>query len=98
MFEKEKFKPLGDRVLVKRVEGQEKTAGGLYIPDSAKEKAQIAQVLAVGPGKTDKNGNLIKPAVKVGDHVYFGKYSGTEILDTDHVVIREEEILGIVEK
>lgn len=93
----EKFKPLGDRVLVKRVEVQEKTAGGLYIPETAKEKMQEAQVLAVGPGKVDKNGLSVKPAVKVGDHVYFGKYAGTE-LDTDFVVIREEEILGIIEK
>ena len=94
----EKFKPLGDRVLVKRLEGQEKTAGGIYIPDAAKEKAQIGQVLAVGPGaKTDKEGNLIKPAVIVGDKVYFGKYAGTEVLSSDTLVIREEEILGIVE-
>ena len=94
----EKFKPLGDRVLVKRLEGQDKTAGGIYIPEAAKEKAQIGEVLAVGPGaKTDKEGNLIKPAVKVGDKVYFGKYAGTEVLGHDKLVIREEEILGIVE-
>ncbi len=93
----EKFKPLGDRVLVKRLEGQEKTAGGIYIPDAAKEKAQIGEVLAVGPGKADKEGNLIKPAVKVGDKVYFGKYAGTEVHGQDTLVIREEEILGIVE-
>lgn len=93
----EKFKPLGDRVLVKRVQGQEKSAGGIIIPDAAKEKAQIGQVLAVGPGKSDNTGNLIKPAVKVGDQVYFGKYAGTEV-DPEVLVIREEEILGIVEK
>ena len=91
------FKPLGDRVLVKRLEGQDKTAGGIYIPEAAKEKAQIGEVIAVGPGaKADKEGNLIKPAVKVGDKVYFGKYAGTEVLG-DQLVIREEEILGIVE-
>jgi chaperonin GroES len=91
------FKPLGDRVLVKRLEGKEKTAGGIYIPDAAKEKAQIGEVLAVGPGaKADKEGNLIKPAVKVGDKVYFGKYAGTEVLGQDTLVIREEEILGII--
>lgn len=95
----EKFKPLGDRVLIKRIEGQDKTAGGIYIPDAAKEKAQIGEVIAVGPGaKTDKEGNLIKPAVKVGDRVYFGKYAGTEIMSPDQLVIREEEILGIIEK
>lgn len=92
----EKFRPLGDRILVKRLEGQEKTAGGIYIPEAAKEKAQIAQVIAVGPGKTDKAGALITPAVKVGDKVYVAKYAGTEIAH-DQVVIREEEILGIVE-
>ncbi len=94
----EKFKPLGDRVLVKRLEGQEKSAGGIIIPDAAKEKAQIAEVLAVGPGKTDNAGNLIKPAVKVGDRIYFGKYAGTEVMSQELLVIREEEILGIVEK
>jgi chaperonin GroES len=92
----EKFRPLGDRILVKRLEGEEKTAGGIFIPEAAKEKAQIAQVIAVGPGKTDKAGNFITPAVKVGDKVYFGKFAGTEIT-RDQVVIREEEILGIVE-
>ncbi len=94
----EKFKPLGDRVLVKRLEGQEKTAGGLYIPDAAKEKAQIGAVLAVGPGKVDNAGKAIVPQVKEGDRVYFGKYAGTEVLNADHLVIREDEILGILEK
>ncbi len=92
----QKFKPLGDRVLVKRVESQEKTATGIYIPDAAKEKGQEGTVIAVGPGKTDKNGQLVHPAVKVGDKVYFGKYAGTEI-SPDQIVIREEEILGIIE-
>jgi chaperonin GroES len=92
----EKFKPLGDRILVKRLEGQDKTAGGIFIPDAAKEKAQMGTVLAVGPGKLE-NGVLIKPAVKIGDQVYFGKYSGTEVMDAQHIVIREDEVLGIVE-
>lgn len=94
----ETFKPLGDRVLVKRLENEEKTPGGLFIPDAAKEKAQIGEVLAVGPGsKMDKEGKLIKPAVLVGNKVYFGKYSGTEVMGQDYLVIKEDEILGIIE-
>ena len=75
----EKFKPFGDRVLVKRIEGQEKSAGGIIIPDAAKEKAQMGAVLAVGSGKNDNAGNVVSPQVKVGDQVYFGKYAGTEV-------------------
>ena len=93
----EKFRPLGDRVLVKRIEEQEKTAGGLFIPDAAKEKAQLGMVVAVGAGKTDASGKTMGLAVKAGDTVYFGKYSGTET-GKDHVVMREDEILGIIEK
>lgn len=93
----EKFRPLGDRVLIKRIEEQEKTAGGLYIPDAAKEKAQLGSVVAVGSGKVDTQGRTIPMAVKAGDTVYFGKYAGTET-GKDHLVLREEEILGIVEK
>lgn len=93
----DKFKPLGDRVLVKRLEGQEKTAGGIYIPEAAKEKAQIGEVLAVGPGKLDTSGKYIVPQVKEGNRVFFGKYAGTEVQD-QFVVISESEILGIVEK
>lgn len=93
-----KFKPLGDRVLVKRLESQDKTDGGLYIPDAAKEKAQMGAVLAVGPGRTDNSGKMLGMQVKVGDTVYFSKYAGTEAFDKDHAVIREDEILGIVEK
>ena len=92
----EKFKPLSDRVLVKRLESQEKTVGGIYLPDASKEKGQEGTVIAVGPGKADKNGQMIQPAVKVGDKVFFGKYAGTEI-SKDQIVIREEEILGIIE-
>lgn len=97
MVEKLKFRPLGDRIFVKRETGQEKTASGLYIPDSAKEKAQMGAVLAVGTGRIDANGNVLPLHVKVGDKVYFGKYAGTEVLDQEHIVIREDEVLGIVE-
>ncbi len=93
----ERIKPLGDRVLVKRIEGEEKTAGGLIIPDAAKEKAQIGTVLAVGNGRKDTHGNTIPMEVRVGDKIYFGKYAGTEA-GSDHLIVREEEILGIVEK
>lgn len=89
------FKPLHDRVLVERVKGEEKTAGGLYIPDSAQEKGQTGKVLAVGPGRLDNQGKTVTPQVKVGDTVYFGKYAGTEI-DEHHVMLREDEILAIV--
>ena len=94
-----KLKPLHDRVLVKRLEGEEKTAGGIIIPDTAKEKPQKGAVVAAGPGKTDEDGKLIKMSVKKGDIVLFAKYAGTEIkLDgQDHLVMREEDILAIVE-
>jgi len=91
------LKPLLDRVLIKRLENEERTPGGLYIPDSAKEKAQTGQVIAIGGGRLDKDGKAIPLQVKVGDTVFFGKYAGTEA-DKDHIIIREEEILGIVEK
>lgn len=93
----QKFRPLGDRVLIKCLEGEEKTASGIIIPDAAKEKAQTGSVVAVGPGRYDTNGNTVPLNVKVGDTVYFGKYSGTEAGD-DYLIIREEEILGVVEK
>ncbi len=93
----EKLKPLGDRVLVKRIEGEERTASGIIIPDVAKEKAQTGAVLAVGAGKRDIDGQIIPLEVKVGDVVYFGKYAGTEA-GTDHLIIREDDILGIVER
>ncbi len=93
----EKFKPLGDRVLVKRIDQEEKTEGGIIIPDAAKEKAQTGSVLATGSGRKDAAGNVVPLEVKVGDVIYFGKYAGTEA-DTDHLIVREDEILGIVEK
>ncbi len=95
-----KLKPLNDRVLVKRLESEEKTAGGLFIPDSAKEKPSKGQVMEVGPGKYDETGKLIPMSVKKGDEVLFNKYAGTEVkLDgVDHLVMREEDILAIIEQ
>lgn len=94
-----KFKPLNDRVLVKRLESEEKTAGGLYIPDTAKEKPSKGEVVAVGPGKVADDGKKIAMTVKKGDSVLFNKYAGTEIkIDgIDHLVMREDDILGIIE-
>lgn len=94
-----KFKPLHDRVLVKRLEMEEKTAGGIIIPDTAKEKPQRGEVMAAGPGKIDDDGKLVPMSVKKGDIVLFAKYAGTEIkLDgVEHLVMREEDILAIVE-
>jgi len=93
----DKLRPLGNRVLIKCVKNEEKTASGLYIPDSAQEKAQQGAVLAVGPGSRDTAGNAIPMQVKVGDMIYFGKYSGTEAGD-DYIIVREDEILGVIEK
>ena len=94
-----KLKPLNDRVLVKRLESEEKTAGGLFIPDTAKEKPSRGQVIAVGPGKYDDDGKRMAMAVKKGDTVLFSKYSGTEVkLDgEDHLVLREDDILAIID-
>ena len=93
-----KFNPLHDRVLIKRADEEEKSAGGIIIPDSAKEKPTRAKVIAVGPGKLDDHGKIIAMQVKTGDMVLIGKYSGTDIkLDgVEHVIVREDEILGIV--
>lgn len=91
----EKLRPLGDRVLVKRMEVEEKTDSGLIIPDAAKEKAQTGTVLAVGPGKKDSNGTIMPTTVQVGDVIYFSKYSGNEAGD-DYLIIREDDVLGIV--
>jgi chaperonin GroES len=94
-----KFKPLKDRVLVKYSEEPDKSAGGLYIPDTAKEKPQKGEVVAAGPGKVD-NGKTQPMGVKVGDEVLFEKYSGSKISieDQEYLIIREDDILGIVEK
>ena len=93
-----KLHPLNDRVLVKRLESEEKTAGGLYIPDTAKEKPSKGEVVAAGPGKLGDNGQRVALAVNVGDLVLFNKYAGTEVkLDgVDHLVMREEDILAII--
>jgi chaperonin GroES len=95
-----KFRPLQDRVLIKRLEdNEEKTKGGLYIPDSAKEKPQQGKVIAVGKGKTNDEGKTFPLDVKSGDRILFGKYSGSEIkVDGEELLImREEDVLGIVE-
>jgi chaperonin GroES len=94
-----KFKPLKDRVLVKYSEEPEKSSGGLYIPDTAKEKPQKGEVVAAGPGKVD-NGKTQPMGVKVGDEVLFEKYSGSKINieEQEYLIIREDDILGIVEK
>ena len=93
-----KIKPLQDRVIVKRVDEEEKTAGGIIIPDSAKEKPQQGKILAVGPGKILEGGTKLDMTVKEGDLVLFGKYAGSEVkLDGDEVLImREDDILGII--
>ena len=93
------FKPLNDRVLVKRLESEEKTAGGLFIPDTAKEKPSRGEVVAVGPGKSHESGKRIAMSVKAGDNVLFNKYAGTEIkLDgVEHLVMREDDILAIID-
>jgi len=92
-----KIRPLYDRVLVKRLETEEKTEGGIIIPDTAKEKGQTGKVVAVGTGRLSKDGKVTPLQVKEGNVIYFGKYSGTD-LGEDHLIIREDEILGIVEK
>jgi chaperonin GroES len=92
-----KFRPHGDRVLVKLIDEEERTAGGIIIPDAAKEKTQTGVILAVGPGPKDANGKHIPLEVQVGDTIYFGKYAGTEA-GKAHLIIREDEILGIVER
>lgn len=93
-----KIRPLNDRVLVIRVEEEQKTLGGIIIPDTAKEKPQEGKVVAAGPGKVDKDGNRIPMNVTEGDRVLFGKYAGTEIKvdDKEHVFLREDDILGIL--
>ena len=93
-----KLKPLNDRVLVLRIDEEEKTAGGIIIPDTAKEKPQEGKVVAVGPGKLDENGKRIPLEVKKNDRVLFGKYAGTEIKigGVEHLIMKEDDILGIV--
>jgi len=92
------LKPLDDRIVVKRLESEEKTAGGIVLPTSAQEKPQQAEVLAVGPGKLLKSGERAALGVKVGDVVYFGKYAGTEVKvdDQDLIIMKETDILAVV--
>jgi chaperonin GroES len=94
-----KFRPLHDRVAVKRVEEEQKTKGGLIIPDTAKEKPMQGEVLAVGPGARDEDGDLVPMSVQVGDRVLFGKWSGTEVkIDDEEVLImKESDLLGVLE-
>ncbi len=94
------FRPLGDRVLIKRVEEEEKTKGGIIIPDTAKEKPQEGKVIAVGPGARDENGKLQPLDVKKGDRILFGKWSGTEVkIDgEDLLIMKESDVLGVLEQ
>jgi chaperonin GroES len=94
-----KFRPLHDRVVVRRIDAEEKTAGGIIIPDTAKEKPQQGEVLAVGPGKRDETGKLVPLEVKAGDQILFGKWSGTEVkIDgEDLLIMKEDDIMGVVE-
>ena len=93
------FRPLGDRVLVKRVEEEQKTKGGIIIPDTAKEKPQEGEVVAVGPGARDDSGKIQPLDVKAGDRILFGKWSGTEVkIDgKDLLIMKESDVLGVVE-
>ena len=95
-----KFRPLHDRILVKRLDAGEEVKGGIIIPDSAKEKPQEAEVIAVGEGKKNEDGSRVPMDVKAGDRVLFGKYSGSDIkMDgEDYMILREDEVLGIVER
>ena len=94
-----KFRPLHDRVVVRRVESEEKTAGGIIIPDTAKEKPQEGEIIAVGPGARDEAGKLVPLDVKVGDRILFGKWSGTEVkIDgEDLLIMKESDVMGIIE-
>jgi chaperonin GroES len=95
---KTKFRPLHDRVVVKRVEAEEKSKGGIIIPDTAKEKPQQGEVIAVGPGGRDESGKLVAMDLKAGDRVLFGKWSGTEVdLDGEELLImKESDIMGVI--
>jgi chaperonin GroES len=94
-----KFRPLHDRVVVRRVDAEEKTAGGIIIPDTAKEKPQQGEVLAVGPGKRDETGKVVPLDVQAGDQILFGKWSGTEVKvdGEDLLIMKEDDIMGVVD-
>ena len=96
---KSKFRPLHDRVVVKRIDAEEKTKGGIIIPDTAKEKPQEGEIVAVGPGARDESGKLVALDVKTGDRVLFGKWSGTEVkIDgQDLLIMKESDIMGVIE-
>ena len=93
-----KFRPLHDRVVIRRIEGEDKTKGGILIPDTVKEKPQEGEIVAVGPGARDESGKLIALEVKAGDRVLFGKWGGTEVKigGEDLLIVKESEILGII--
>jgi chaperonin GroES len=95
----EKIRPLGDRILVKRIKEEERTKGGIIIPDTAKEKPQEGKVVAVGKGKKTEEGRVIALDVKAGDRILFGKYSGSEIKleGEEHLILREDDVLGVLE-
>jgi chaperonin GroES len=95
---KTKFRPLHDRVVVKRIDAEEKSKGGIIIPDTAKEKPSQGEIIAVGPGGRDESGNIVKPDVREGDRVLFGKWSGTEVkLDGEELLImKESDIMGVI--
>jgi len=93
----DKLRPSRDKILIKRVEEEELTAGGIIRPDTAKQKGQKGVVVAAGPGKLDNNGNRVPLSVVAGDIVFFGKYAGTE-LDDQHLIVGEEDVLGVIEK
>jgi len=94
-----KIRPLGDRVLVKRIKEEERTKGGIIIPDTAKEKPQEGKVVAVGKGKRTEDGKLIPSEVRAGDRILFGKYAGSEVKieGVEHLILREDDIVGIIE-
>ena len=94
-----KIRPLGDRILVKRVKEEEKSKGGIIIPDTAKEKPQEGKVVAVGKGKMTEAGKLVTPEVKAGDTILFGKYSGSEVTveGEEHLIMREDDVMGVLE-
>ena len=93
-----KFRPLHDRVVIKRIQAEDKTSGGIIIPDTAKEKPQEGEVIAVGPGGRDESGKLIPIDVKVGDRVLFGKWSGTEVKleGVDYIIMKESDLMGVL--
>jgi chaperonin GroES len=93
-----KFRPLHDRIVVKRIEAEAKSAGGIIIPDTVKEKPQQGEVVAVGPGGRDESGKLIPIDVKAGDRVLFGKWSGTEVRidDDDYLIMKESDVMGVL--